>query len=323
MKKLLFVIFFPITIPVYIYFKICSFLFSWIIDTFIPFMKNKAFPAFKSKNLHATNKFMQKRAVGKTKSDNRIEQNNNNIEKTERVEALSYTNRPSVEIKIQDENINKSYTLSTSLEFEDWFISIVGHLPPFTDKEYRKIKKHETLQQIKCLKKYQKLDSFDACYESGKVYEYWGADYRLLAIKSFEECLKYPPTLPIGIVYSTLATLYEKNHQFEEAVEFFQKDIDEEPYYSSGYNGKARCLVKLGKFDEAIDMLEAVKDTEYYKNPIKDPAFARSIDRTIEKCIAKKERGYIFKPRNKSFDYIDPNNFSLDDICNEYLQKWS
>lgn len=262
MKKLLFVIFFPITIPAYIYFKICKFLFSWIIDTFIPFMKNKAFPFLKSKILYATNKFIQKRAA-------------------------------------------------------------TDHLTPYTNDEYLKIKRYETIQQIKCLKKYQKLDSFNACYESGKVYEYWGADYRLLAIKSFEECLKYPPTLPIGIVYSTLATLYEKNHQFEEAADFFQKDIDSTPYYSSGYNGKARCLVKLGKFDEAIDMLEAVKETEYYKNPIKDPAFARSIDRTIEKCIAKKEHGYIFKPRKKSFDYIDPNNFSLDEICNEYLQKWS
>lgn len=65
MKKLLFVIFFPITIPVYIYFKICSFLFSWIIDTFIPFMKNKAFPAFKIKILHVINKFMQKRSAEK------------------------------------------------------------------------------------------------------------------------------------------------------------------------------------------------------------------------------------------------------------------
>lgn len=347
MKKLLFIIFFPITIPVYLIYRF----FTWLIDTFIPFVQYDAipfiqdnvFPLFTDKLFPAIKELIK--SVKEKSAEKEIKENRKSITTySSDIQTINPTVENNSDSNLKccsnvTENISQTaeseenkndeiavyYTLSTHLETEEWFISIVGHPPPFTDEEYRKIRHLETLNQIERLKEAQALDSFENCYNSAKVYEIWGAKYRLLAIKCFEECLKYTPTVPITNIYSTLANLYEKNHQFEKAINILQKHIDESPEHSSVYAHKATCLVKLGKIDEAIDMLNAVKETDYYKNPNPtiDPSFTTCIDRKLEDCLNKKKRGYKFKPKKTSFDYIDPNNFSLKEICNEYLKKWS
>lgn len=347
MKKLLFIIFFPITIPVYLIYRF----FVWFSDTFIPFVQYDAipffqdnvFPLFTDKLFPAIKKLIK--SVKEKSAEKEIKETPESITTySADTQTINPTAKNDSDINLQSysnetENISqaaesendvyypkeKSIRISDTVTIEDSGITVTGHLPPYTNEEYRKIKYYETQTEINVLKKSQGLDSFKHCYYSAGIYEYWGAKYRLLAIKCFEECLKYTPTVPITNIYSSLVTLYEKDHQFEKAVNILQKYIDEAPEYSSGYKHKAQCLVKLGKIDEAIDMLNAVKETDYYKspNPTIDPSFARSIDYEIEKCLDKKKRGYKFKSKKASFDYIDPDNFSLHKICNEYLQKWS
>lgn len=359
MKKLLFILFFPITIPLYLIYRF----FGWLSDTFIPFVQydvipfftDTLFPAIKKfinyiKEKSAERKGIKEKAESTTaysaetqiintpaENDSGIQLKCNSNETTAENDFHSPTDTEFVQNN-NKENISQyaetegsiedstyHYKLSTSIYPNDWYVSAVGHLPPFTDKEYRKIRHSETLSQIDRLKKYHNLNSFESCYGSAKVYEIWGAKYRLLAIKCFEKSLEFTPTVPITCIYSALAVLYEKSHQLEKAVNILQKHIDESPEHSSAYTHKSICLVKLGKIDEAIDMLNAVKETDYYKNPNPsiDPSFTTCIDRKLEDCLNKKERGYKFKPRKNTFDYIDPNNFSLNEICNEYLQKWS
>ena len=360
MKKLLFILFFPITIPLYLIYRF----FGWLSDTFIPFVQydvipflsDTLFPAIKKfinyiKEKSAERKEIKEKAESTTaysaetqiintpaENYSDIQLKCNSIEMTAESDFYSLSDTELVQNNNDKENIFQSsktkssiedstyhYKLSTSIYPNDWYISAVGHLPPFTDEEYRKIRHSETLSQIDRLKKYHDLNSFESCYGSAKVYEIWGAKYRLLAIKCFEKSLEFTPTVPITNIYFALADLYEKSHQFEKAVNILQKAIKNTPGHSGGSTQTAICLVKLGKIDEAIEILKAVKKNDYYKNPNPsiDPSFTTCIDRRLEDCLNKKERGYKFKPRKDAFDYIDPNNFSLNKICNEYLQKWS
>lgn len=325
MKKLLFIIFFPITIPIYLIYRF----FTWFIDTFIPFIQYDVIPFFTDKLSPAIKKNIQSvkdKSAETNEIQNIISLDYNNEKETIQKKSAEKEFEQNSEIeKDNDYPEEKTIWISENVSISSSGITITGHLPPYTQEEYRKIRYYEALKDIDILKEYQSLDSFDYCYYSGGIYNYWGAKYRLLAIKCFEECLKFTPTVPKLHIYGTLAILYEKDHQFEKAVNLLQKHIEEEPAYSGGYTHKAKCLVKMGKIDEAIEMLNAVKETDYYKMPKSniDPSFARSIDYEIEKCLDKKKRGYKFKPRKESFDYIDPNNFSLDEICNEYLQNWS
>ncbi len=47
MKTLLFILFFPITVPVWLLYKLIPLLFNWIVDTFIPFLQYDVFPLIK------------------------------------------------------------------------------------------------------------------------------------------------------------------------------------------------------------------------------------------------------------------------------------
>lgn len=352
MKKLLFIIFFPITLPIYLIHRF----FEWLSDTFIPFVQYNVIPFLSDTLFPAIKKFIN--YIKEKSAEKEIKQNSEsitthsantqtknptmendsdinlkscsneteNIPQTAEIKEDNYS-QAEKSIILYDYDVDKpdSYVSHVTVSVQDSGITVTGHLPPYTNKEYRKIRHSETLNQIYRLKKYHNLNSFESCYGSAKVYEIWGAKYRLLAIKCYEKCLKYTPAVPITNIYSALAVLYEKSHQFEKAVNILQKHIDESPEHSSAYTHKSICLVKLGKIDEAIDMLNAVKETDYYKNPNPsiDPSFTTCIDRKLEDCLNKKERGYKFKPRKNTFDYIDPDNFSLNEICNEYLQKWS
>lgn len=107
-----------------------------------------------------------------------------------------------------------------------------------------------------------------------------------------------------------IAKQYEKDYNLDKSL-FYYRLADNsyykliEVYKNNGidisYNtptriNESKILVKMGKFDEAIDVLETRRKLDVYKN---DKQYKYAIDKTIEEIKKKKERGYVYKPRNK------------------------
>lgn len=107
-----------------------------------------------------------------------------------------------------------------------------------------------------------------------------------------------------------------RDFYFEYAIEFFDEAIEKYPYIHGPYCDKAKCLVKLGKLDEAINLLKGIINSKELKDA--DPSYYSSfslvsshykkysyelfielLKRELADVEAKKKRGYVYRPRNK------------------------
>lgn len=139
-------------------------------------------------------------------------------------------------------------------------------------------------------------------------------------IDCYTKCLLYSSDSPS--VELTLGDLYEKSHDFSNAIQMYKKAIESKAEYPMGYLGVARCLLKQYNVSAAIDFLENVKKSKYYLLPNESSHFDICIDELLDDYKKKKERGYVFKPRKKAFNYIYPDTMTIDEICKDYLSKW-
>lgn len=332
MKKFLFILFFPITVPVYLLIK----LFEWIKDTFIPFVQYDVIPFVDKHIVSKIREYidykveqMQEEKCAENRASNSIESGSKI--KTDYLQTTANENCDVADI-LQEENspvYNDNtlmseqetipITISVSTTVQAYSNSLVRHPPPFTPEEYKKIRYAESLEQSITLKKCFTSDLYKDYYTCGDIFNFWGARYRLLAIDRFEHCLQIHPNASL---YRVLGDLYEKDHRFQDAQAMYQMYLYKMPEYPAGYVFVARCLLKQNKIDEALDFLNDAKSTEYYLNPTAESHFDTCIDDKYREYAKKKAHGYIFKPKKITVEYIEVGNMSIEDICTDYLKKW-
>lgn len=190
-----------------------------------------------------------------------------------------------------------------------------------TFEEYRSLREKEALVDCKVLKKYAHRHTAGALRMCGSIYESWGVKYRLLAIDCYEKSLQLK--FDSGTCRS-LASLYEKDHQFEKALDLYVLFLEKNPGSPSSYISLANCLKKVNKLDYAIQVLHSAQKTEYYLYPPKHDYvhFKETIDSHLEDIEKKREKGYVFRGKRKNTDYIAVGSMSLDEICISYVSQW-
>lgn len=165
MKKFLFILFFPITVPVYLLIK----LFEWIKDTFIPFVQYDVIPFVDKHIVSKIREYidykveqMQEEKCAENRASNSIESGSKI--KTDYLQTTANENCDVADI-LQEEhspvyNDNTlisdqetiPITISVSTTVQAYSNSLVGHPPPFTPEEYKKIRYAESLEQSITLK---------------------------------------------------------------------------------------------------------------------------------------------------------------------------
>lgn len=190
-----------------------------------------------------------------------------------------------------------------------------------TFEEYRSLREKEALVDCKVLKKYAHRHTVGALRMCGSIYESWGAKYRLLAIDCYERSL--------GLKFSnearrSLASLYEKDHQFEKALHLYVSFLEECPESPNSYVDLANCLKKVNKLDHAVQVLHSAQETDYYLYPPDHDYihFKETIDSCLEDIERKRAKGYVFRGKRKRTDYIAVGSMSLDEICASYVSQW-
>lgn len=156
-------------------------------------------------------------------------------------------------------------------------------------------------------------------------YYYLGAEYRQEAIKYltlyinnglWDELFYYAPihslynykeeTLVNTMIW--LAECYEKEYEFDKALNVYEKAIDIIPKYPLAYNGKVSVLSKQNKLSECLNWLNSIKNGNLYKTyyfvdetrtKIENNDFKYTIDKLINQITTKIKNGYVYKPRNK------------------------
>ena len=105
--------------------------------------------------------------------------------------------------------------------------------------------------------------------------------------------------------YEMLADIYVKEYTFEKALLIYEQLIKYEPDMPILYSKKVDVMIKMNKIDEAIIFLDNTKKTTYYRKYNKyspNSWFIDTIDNLVKNCKIKKEKGYIYKPKNKSIN---------------------
>lgn len=190
-----------------------------------------------------------------------------------------------------------------------------------TFEEYRSLRENEALADCRILKKYAHRHTAGALRTCGSIYESWGVKYRLLAIDCYERSILIK--FDNGTCIS-LAKLYEKDHQFEKALDLYALILERCPETPSSYIDLANCLKKLNKLDHAIQVLHSAQETKYYLYPPKHDYvhFKQTIDSHLEDIEKKRAKGYVFRGKRKRADYIDVGSMPLDEICASYVSQW-
>lgn len=136
----------------------------------------------------------------------------------------------------------------------------------------------------------------------GVAYAYlWqGAKFRKVTINFFEEYLSFHienkityPCISEWSIYSNLATLYEKEYEYEKAIECLKQCI------KIDQNSNAADYTRIGDILIKIDINKA---EDYYlellnNNRLKD--YKRQFAYALDDVLEKKKQGYVYKPRGK------------------------
>lgn len=111
--------------------------------------------------------------------------------------------------------------------------------------------------------------------------------------------------------YEMLADIYVKEYFFDKALLIYNSLINFNPEDPILYRKKTNTLVKLNKINEALDFLNSVKSGNFYHHyPKYSPSswFMDTINELITNTLELKEKGYVYKPKNKK------RNLALIDI---------
>ncbi len=123
-----------------------------------------------------------------------------------------------------------------------------------------------------------------------------GSQFRKESINYFEKFLNFHSDqsyFSTWYIYSSLATLYEKEYMFKEALTCLQilTKLDNNTNCAD-YTRIGNILVKID-INKAIQFYEELKASNVY---IK---YKKIFDNAYNDILQKKEKGYKFKPRNK------------------------
>lgn len=74
------------------------------------------------------------------------------------------------------------------------------------------------------------------------------------AVSSLREALNYTDDKPF--IYDSIAGIYRGSHNFDMAIIYYRKALNEEPYHYESLEGLARCYAFLGDYASAVDAVE-------------------------------------------------------------------
>lgn len=143
------------------------------------------------------------------------------------------------------------------------------------------------------------------------AYYFLGAAYRQQTIQYMSKYLKNPEWIPRAEYYEAdrerylsgrwgiLGKAYESEYRFEEALQAYQAEREIMPEYPTAYIHIATILSKMNRLDDAIELLNETKNTRYYIEPAFGSCFNTVIDNYLSKFKDKKERGYVYRPRQR------------------------
>lgn len=103
--------------------------------------------------------------------------------------------------------------------------------------------------------------------------------------------------LELADLYNNLGKAYEGEYMLEDACNTYKEAIKTLPSCSY-YINLAKCLVKLGRFDEALHELETFKLSEYCSKEQ-----LPHLSEVIADITSKKERGYKYRPRPQKLNF--------------------
>jgi tetratricopeptide (TPR) repeat protein len=103
-------------------------------------------------------------------------------------------------------------------------------------------------------------DFFEAYYHLGELA--LGAQKLLEAEKNFLKASEGIPESPQITIY--LGSIYMATEEFEKSLEYYEKTLGLAPAYRDALLGKAVCLSYMGKFNEAIEVLNKLVAMGYY-----------------------------------------------------------
>lgn len=158
------------------------------------------------------------------------------------------------------------------------------------------------------------------------AYSLCHTEYTLFAIKAFEDYIEtgidvpnmdktYKPAMTkkmleqeyIAGVYAQLGALYEKNYEFEKALNCYKKELAIDTWSHFPYIYISEVYRKMNKPDKAIQILEiAKKHPNYTADKNHDLFYSDVIDRFLIEAKRRKEKGYVFRKRgHKEFLPVD------------------
>jgi len=131
------------------------------------------------------------------------------------------------------------------------------------------------------------------------AYNNLGAKYRLKAIEYYEKFLGNPlfPKIvghnPFSMwsIHSSLATLYEKEYNFEVAISYLKQCISD----NNGSN--PADFTRIGDILVKIDVHKGV---EFFRYLIDSPFYEQhkyTFDCALKNVLEKEQRGYVYRPR--------------------------
>ena len=152
-------------------------------------------------------------------------------------------------------------------------------------------------------------------YYASKSYVWAGASYRKEAIYYLEKYIdagatyENAPTgfreingivydlksMDISNTYSDLAGCYEGEHEFDKAIENYQKASDFSPSIPTYIVKQAQIYVKKNQLNTAKKLLESAATTKYYEHE----EFRSIIDKYLLNVNEKISNGYVYKPRKR------------------------
>lgn len=148
----------------------------------------------------------------------------------------------------------------------------------------------------KIINKYKNSSNSDDKLAVAIAYLGEGSEYRKESIKYFEDFLAFPSNqsyFSTWYIYSSLATLYEKEYLFNEAISCLQTLIK----LDNGSN--CADYTRIGDILLKIDVNKAIEFYEDLKKEAVYNKYKQTFDTAYKEVLLKKQKGYKFKPRNK------------------------
>ena len=148
----------------------------------------------------------------------------------------------------------------------------------------------------KIINKYKNSPNSDDKLAVAIAYLGEGSEYRKESIKYFEDFLAFPSNqsyFSTWYIYSSLATLYEKEYLFNEAISCLQTLIK----LDNGSN--CADYTRIGDILLKIDVNKAIEFYEDLKKEAVYNKYKQTFDTAYKEVLLKKQKGYKFKPRNK------------------------